>query len=113
MSPHNYLEKHYAACQTSFLTPPTGNKYESIKRRVISAYDEGNEARLRRLLRGHARRQTNDLPPPFASSHRKSVWRRRHTTLFLEQLPEPIRAILAISDTNDLQRLAEMAKRLM
>lgn len=35
------------------LNLPTENKYESIKRRVISAYDEGDEARLRRLLRGH------------------------------------------------------------
>lgn len=32
-------------------------------------------------------------------------------SLFMEQLPEPIRAVPAISDTTNLQRLAEMADK--
>jgi len=69
------------------LTPPTEGKYEVLKRRIVATYDEGDERRLRRLLRPILR------------------------TLFLEQLPDQVRAILVASDTQDLTRLAEMADR--
>lgn len=94
------------------LNPPTENKYESIKRRVVSAY-EGDEARLRRLLRGHEMRDEK----PTAYLHRLRALAGNQCgdaiirSLFLEQLPESTRAILAISDTNDLQRLVEMTDK--
>lgn len=96
-----------------FLNPPAENKYEAIKRRVMSAYDEGDEARLRRLLRGHEIRDEK----PTAYLHRLRSLAGNQCgnailrSLFLEQLPEHIRTILVISDTTDLQRLAEMADK--
>ncbi|XP_072760465.1 uncharacterized protein [Anoplolepis gracilipes] len=95
------------------INPPIENKYESIKRHVMSAYDEGDEARLRRLLRGHEMRDEK----PTAYLHRLQALVGNQCgdavihSLFFEQLPEVIQAILAISDTADLQRLAEMADK--
>ncbi|XP_029159095.1 uncharacterized protein LOC114931282 [Nylanderia fulva] len=95
------------------INPPAQNKYESIKRRVMSAYDEGNEARLRRLLRGHEMRDEK----PTAYLHRLRALAGDQCgdaiirSLLFEQLPEAARTILAISDTSNLQRLAEMADK--
>ncbi|XP_029164797.1 uncharacterized protein LOC114936001 [Nylanderia fulva] len=95
------------------INPPAQNKYESIKRRVMSAYDKGDEARLRRLLRGHEMRDEkltaylHRLRALAGDQCGDAVIR----SLFFKQLPEAARAILAISDTSDLQRLAEMADK--
>lgn len=95
------------------LNPPTQNKYDTLKKRIVGTYDEGDETRLRRLLRGH---EIGQERPTAYLHHLRNLAGKECTdvvfrTLFLEQLPEQVRAILAISDVADLQRLAEMADK--
>ncbi|KYN07867.1 hypothetical protein ALC62_01158 [Cyphomyrmex costatus] len=97
------------------LAPPRDGKYDAIKKRIVTAYDERDERRLRRLLRGN---EMGD-EKPTAYLHRlrnlatgqcsEPVLR----SLFVEQLPDQIRTILTISDTQDLGCLAEMADKAM
>ena len=92
-------------------TPPARNKYDTIKSRITSAFGESLERRLRRLLRGQ--------PPGF---HKPSLCLQRMRTtaggqcndpvlrtLFLEQLPENIRSVVDVNDTQDLNVLAAQA----
>jgi len=95
------------------LTPPTEGKYEVLKRRIVATYDEGDERRLRRLLRNHE--ISDERPTAYLHRLRNLAGGQCSDpilrTLFLEQLPDQVRAILVASDTQDLTRLAEMADR--
>lgn len=98
------------------LLPPRENKYETIKKRITTAYDEGDERRLRRLLRGN---EIGENEKPTAYLHRlKSLATGQCSepvlrSLFLEQLPDQVRTILAITDAQDVASLAEMADKAM
>lgn len=98
------------------LSPPREDKYATIKRRIIAAYDEGDERRLRRLLHGN---EMGECEKPTAYLHRlRSLATGQCSepvlrSLFLEQLPDQVRAILTITDAQDLAALAEMADRVM
>ncbi|XP_014614559.1 PREDICTED: uncharacterized protein LOC106792598 [Polistes canadensis] len=97
------------------VAPPERGKFEALKARIISAFDESNETKLRKLLRGS--RHTNEKP-----SH--ILQRLRHMangqctenilrTLFMEQLPDYIGSILAISEVTDLTKLALQADKIL
>jgi hypothetical protein len=98
------------------LSPPRENRYETLKKRITVAYDEGDERRLRRLLRGN---ELGENEKPTAYLHRlKSLSTGQCSepvlrSLFLEQLPDQVRTILAITDAQDLASLAEMADKAM
>jgi len=95
--------------------PPEHKKYEHIKKRIIDAFGESQEANLRKLLRGQE--MIGEKPSHFLQRLRNlaggqctnSVIR----SLFLEQLPESVRGILAISPTEDLSVLALQANRII
>lgn len=94
--------------------PPEQGKYEALKRRIIDSLSDSQETRLRRLLRGQA--MGDEKPSLFLQRLRNlaggqcndSVLR----TLFMEQLPEHMRGILAISQLDDLATLAAQADRI-
>ncbi|KYN50060.1 PREDICTED: uncharacterized protein LOC108771186 [Cyphomyrmex costatus] len=96
-------------------SPPAENKYGALKTRIISSFDESNESKLRRLLRGHE--LGDEKPSHFlqrlrnlaAGQCNEAVMR----TLFLEQMPESVRSILAISELTDLSKLAQQADRVV
>ncbi|XP_011699128.1 PREDICTED: uncharacterized protein LOC105456630 [Wasmannia auropunctata] len=96
------------------LSPPRENKYETIKKRITTAYDKGDERRLRRLLRGN---EIGEKPTAY-------LYRLKSLTtgqcsepvlgsLFLEQLPDQVRTILAITGAQDVASLAEIADKAM
>ncbi|KYN50445.1 PREDICTED: uncharacterized protein LOC108757329 [Trachymyrmex cornetzi] len=93
--------------------PPTG-KYQALKDRIIRSFDETGESKLRKLIRGNE--LGDDKPSNFLQRLRNlaggqcndSVLR----TLFLEQLPENVRSVLAISEVTDLSILASQADRI-
>ncbi|XP_025265574.1 uncharacterized protein LOC112638296 [Camponotus floridanus] len=95
-------------------TPPIANKYETLKQRIIGSFDETNESKLRRLLRGNE--LADEKPSSFLQRLRNlsgsqctdAVLR----TLFLEQLPDNVRSILAISEVTDLSKLAMQADKI-
>ncbi|KMQ84332.1 hypothetical protein RF55_17943 [Lasius niger] len=94
--------------------PPIDGKYDSIKKRIIDTFSESREGSLRKLLRGQE--IADDKPSHFlqrlcnlaGGQCLDSVIR----SLFLEQLPENVRGILAISPTEDLSVLALQADRI-
>lgn len=97
------------------LTPPNEGKFAALKQRIIAAFDEGDERRLRRLLRSS---EMSDERPTAYLHRLKNLAGGQCSdpvlrSLLLEQLPEQIRAILASTDTQDPSRLAEMADRAM
>lgn len=94
-------------------TPPEADKYKTIKDRIISVFGESTERRLRRLLRS----QTVAFEKPSLCLQRMRTLAGGNCTdpvlrsLFLEQLPENIRGVVAVNDTEDLSRLAAQADR--
>lgn len=93
------------------LNPPNQGKFAALKQRIITAFDEGNERRLRRLLRSS---EMSDEKPTAYLHRLKNLAGEQCSdlvlrSLLLEQFPEQIRAILASTDTQDPTRLAEMA----
>lgn len=95
--------------------PPADNKYPAIKARIMSSFADTTESKLRRLLRGLE--PTNEKPSlllqrirGLADGHVGDALLR---TLFLEQLPEYVRGVLAISGDIDLTTLAQQAERVM
>lgn len=87
---------------------PTQGKYDAIKSRIINAYAEINVSKLRRLLRGQELGE--DRPSVFLERMKTLAAGRCNDDvlklIFMEQMPETIRGILAISDTEDLSRLS-------
>lgn len=94
---------------------PEVGKYELIKERLISQFDETNESKLRRILRGTE--FTDDKPSNILQRMRNlagtEVGDNILRTLFLEQLPEHVRGILAISEVVDLSKLALQADKII
>ncbi|XP_012272372.1 uncharacterized protein LOC105695411, partial [Orussus abietinus] len=94
--------------------PPEKNKYEALKERIIQSLDETSETKLRKLLRGQS--IGNEKPSVYLQKLKNlsggqcgdSVLK----TLFLEQLPEHSRSILAISEVTDLNKLANLADKM-
>ena len=95
--------------------PPADEKYEAVKKRIIDTFSESDEAKLRRLLGGihisdekptHVLQKIKNLA---GSQCNASVIR----TLFLEHLPEQVRAHLVIGETADLSKLALQADKIV
>ncbi|KAK2577096.1 hypothetical protein KPH14_001015 [Odynerus spinipes] len=96
------------------ISSPSKGKYQELKNRIINSYEESNESKLRRLLKG--REIGDEKPSKFLQQLRNEAGGQCNDTvlktLFLEQLPENIRAVLAISDTQDLGKLALQADKI-
>lgn len=95
--------------------PPEQNKYEAIKRRIINAFGEFKEAKLRKLLRGQ---ELGEDKPSHLLQRLRNLAGSDDTysiirSLFLEQLPESARNILAVSSEGDLDTLAMQANKIM
>ncbi|XP_020297399.1 uncharacterized protein LOC109861954 [Pseudomyrmex gracilis] len=95
--------------------PPAQGKYEALKKRIIESFDESQESKLRKLLRGQ---EMNDKKPSHLLQHLRNLAGGQCTdnvvrSLFLEQLPESARGILSISQVNDLNQLAIQADRII
>lgn len=92
-----------------------GTKYETLKTRIIATFSESSERKLKRLLSGQV--MGDQKPSQFLrtmqSLGRGQVGDNVLKSLFLEQLPENVRAILSISDQQDINKLADQADKIM
>ncbi|XP_051172356.1 uncharacterized protein LOC127288761 [Leptopilina boulardi] len=91
------------------------NLYSAIKKRVIENFSISPEAKLRSILKGEV---IGEGKRSLILSRIRHLGRGRCNdkvlkAIFLEHLPANCRTILAISDTNDLSRLASMADRMV
>ncbi|XP_024868631.1 uncharacterized protein LOC112452578 [Temnothorax curvispinosus] len=95
--------------------PPEHDKYGTIKRRMTETFGESHETKLRKLLRGHE--IGDEKPSVFLQRIRNmaagQVSDNVLRTLFLEQLPNNIRSILAISQVEDITQLALQADKIV
>ncbi|XP_071580672.1 uncharacterized protein [Temnothorax nylanderi] len=95
-------------------SPPTHGKYEALKQRIIDSLSESQETRLRRLLRGQA--MGDEKPSVFLQRLRNLAGGQCNDSvlrsLFMEQMPEHMRGILAISQLDDLATIAAQADRI-
>lgn len=95
--------------------PPHQDKYEAIKKRIISAFGESKEAKLRKILRDQ---ELGEDKPSHLLQRLRNLAGGDGTdsiirSLFLEQLPESARGILAVSPEGDLDTLAIQANKIM
>lgn len=99
--------------------PPRHNKYEVIKGRIINFFGESKEAKLRKLLRGqelgedkpsHLLQRLRNLAGSDCTNYTDCTIIR---SLFLEQLPESVRSILAVSSEGNLDTLTMQADKIM
>ncbi|XP_076238660.1 uncharacterized protein LOC143181888 [Calliopsis andreniformis] len=95
--------------------PPSQDKYKTIKTRILSAFAEAEEVKLRRVLKGLV---LGDLKP----SHHLQRMRNAAGTqcsdavlrsLFMEQLPEQTRAILAGNHGPNLTNVSLLADKIL
>ncbi|KZC12503.1 hypothetical protein WN55_04310 [Dufourea novaeangliae] len=96
-------------------SPQPPDLYEQIKTRIISSFSTSAEARLRRLLKGEV--LTEGKPSQILTRLRNlndgSFNNDVISTIFLEQLPAQVRAILAMSRITDPHEFAELADKVM
>ena len=95
------------------LEPKPPDIYTQIKMRPIASFSISAETRLRRLLRGEV---ISDGKPSFLLTSLRALNDGSCTdtiikNVFLEQMPSHIRAILAMSNVEDLQKLANLADK--
>lgn len=94
--------------------PPPDNLFDRLKERILSVYATSSESRLRSLLKGQV---LGDQKPPHLLNHMKNLNNDQCSpavlrSLFIEQLPDSHKAILAAINEQDLQKLAEIADRI-
>ncbi|KAK2577895.1 hypothetical protein KPH14_012635 [Odynerus spinipes] len=95
--------------------PPEKDKYLTLKERLVGALGETSASRLRKLLTSHE--LGTDKPSILLQKLRNlahgQVTDEVLRTIFMEQLPENVRAVLAISEVTDLNKLAHQADKVL
>lgn len=94
--------------------PPATDKYKTMKERIISSFGESSEARLRRLLRGQP--MGDEKPSVYLQRLRNLAGGQCNDhvirSLFLEQLSDTTRGILAVNEACELNVLAAQSDRI-
>lgn len=97
------------------ISPPATGKYETIKERIMKSFAESAEQQLKRLLGGM---DMGDQKPSHYLQRMKSLSSGKVgndilKTLFLERLPDKVKSILAVCETNDIDKLAVQADKIV
>lgn len=95
--------------------PPAENKYEAIKSRLISAYEESETRKLQKLME---EMELGDQKPSqlLRKMRELAVNKISDDTLRMmwsKLLPPSVRAVLSISDSPDLDKLSRVADTVM
>ena len=95
------------------MEPKPEDLYTQIKNHLISSFSISEETRLRRLLRGEviSEGKPSLLLNRLRALNNGSCSDTVIKSVFLEQMPSNIRAILAMSNFEDLQELANLADK--
>lgn len=118
-SKYRYVLVHLDASVLPFVsdiisTPSVTGKYDALKKRIVDSFDETSKTKLRKLLRGQE--FTTEKPSNLLQKLRNLAGGQCNDivlrTLFLEQLPDNVRTILAISEVSDLSKLALQADKI-
>ncbi|XP_031619422.1 uncharacterized protein LOC116338365, partial [Contarinia nasturtii] len=109
------LEPQYLSMVSDLVrNPPTSDKYDSIKKRLIDEYTQSDQKKLRVLLTeielgddkpSHLLRKMRDLAKnSLTDDALKSLW--------IDRLPENVRAVVAISN-DDLTTCSNLADKIL
>lgn len=95
--------------------PPDGERYDAIKKRIIDAFSESEEAKVRRVLQG--RSLGGQKPSHFLVELRNTAGSQVSDavlrSIFIEQLPDHAKYILAVTEDKNLDNLARLADRVV
>lgn len=95
--------------------PDSVSKYDVLKKRVIQGFSISEEAKLRILFKGQS--LGDSKPSQFLVQLKNMAAGNINDTvlksLFLEHLPDNVRAILAVSDSQTVDNLALLADKIM
>lgn len=94
--------------------PPKNGKFDALKERVLNVFSISQGARLRQLLKGQV---LGEKKPSHFLQELKNLAGDQATdniikTLFIEQLPENYRTILATIEESELSKLANIADKI-
>ncbi|XP_041449535.1 uncharacterized protein LOC121404263 [Drosophila obscura] len=109
------LEEDAARAIEDLITrPPTDNKYDAMKRRLLETFGESEDSKMRRPLRGGD--MTGKKPSEILTHLRRlapaSGCEAVIRNLFFTELPSSIRPLISVWEENDLDKLAKIAKML-
>ncbi|GAB1866398.1 hypothetical protein CAJAP_07477 [Camponotus japonicus] len=95
--------------------PPEQDKYQTLKDRICSILGETSATKIRRLLGSH---ELGDEKPSIFLQRLRNLAAGQVTdeilkSIFMEQLPESVRTILAISEVQDLAKLVAQADKVV
>lgn len=93
--------------------PPDTEKYATLKKRILEAFAESKDSKIRKLLKNQL---IGDQKPSHFLQHMRNLADNQCEdtilrSLFLEQLPPQVSAILSASKEEDLTQLAILADR--
>lgn len=101
-----------ATALTNFLAnPPANDKYNTLKAELLKVYEPSAKQKKEALLSlsGLGDRKPSELLRHMQTLHQADKDDILFMSLFLQQLPQPVRAILAARDFDDVAKLAEAA----
>ncbi|EZA48265.1 hypothetical protein X777_14097 [Ooceraea biroi] len=95
--------------------PPVQNKYAMLKERICTVLGETSATKIRKLLGSH---EMGDEKPSIFLQRLRNLAAGQVTdeilkSIFMEQLPQNVRTILAISEIKDLAKLAAQADKIV
>ena len=112
-----------AVIDTSILTqvsdlvinPPVNNKYEALKNRLNECFTDSEDRKLQRLLKDMALgdKKPSQLLREMKELANQSVSEDLMKTLWLQNLPSNVRAILSVSNESTLNTLVPLADKIM
>lgn len=97
------------------LKPPAERKFETLKSRLLTVYEESENRQLQKLL---SEVELGDQKPSQLFRHMRDLARGKIpddtlSIMWQGHLPSSVRAVLAVSDVKDMERLAAIADKVM
>ncbi|KAI5642414.1 hypothetical protein NE865_05441 [Phthorimaea operculella] len=97
------------------LNPPTANKYQTLKDRLLSVYEESETKQFQKLISGL---ELGDEKPSQLLRKMRELGHNRMPDsglklMWMNQLPAQVRAVLSVSSDSSLDNLAVMADKML
>lgn len=97
------------------VSPPQTDKYQSLRSQLISRFTDSQETQLRKLL---TELQLEDRRPSQLLREMVTLGNKNFNddvvkTLWLQRLPARVQEVLAVTDTASLEKMAEIADKIL
>ncbi|KAL0831039.1 hypothetical protein ABMA28_001922 [Loxostege sticticalis] len=97
------------------IKPPETNKYETLKARLLAIYEESENRQVQKLI---GEMELGDQKPSQLLRRMRDLAREKIPDetlriLWQSHLPQAVRAVLAVTETKDMDNLAAVADKVM